>query len=162
MEFDVSRWTCGAVLLLLSLLGGCGREPQPGTELTRERFIETNVALRAIPRDTLQADSVAQDSLRQAVLAEHGTTEEELRGFVMALSERPGELAAVWSEIHERLMALELGDPEDPARSGMLRESDLEPEPPHVEEEPDTVAPEGEQAREPGAPRRPRPALRAS
>jgi hypothetical protein len=97
--FHVTGWRTLLILLVLATVSGCGRDPERGyATIPRERFIETNVALRQIDRAAPEADS-----LRAEVLAEHGVTEEDLRAFVIARSERPGELAAVWDEIRQRL-----------------------------------------------------------
>jgi hypothetical protein len=95
----VTSWRTTLVLLVLTTTFGCVRDPERGyATIPRERFIETNVALRQIDRAAPEADS-----LRAEVLAEHGVTEEDLRAFVTARSDRPGELAAVWDEIRQRL-----------------------------------------------------------
>jgi hypothetical protein len=90
-------------LLLLVIVGGligCGRESRrDAATIDRERFIEANVALRQVPPDTALADS-----LRHEVLAQHGVSEEDLRAFVLARTDRPAELSAIWEEIHLRML----------------------------------------------------------
>jgi hypothetical protein len=98
-DFHVTGWRTLLILLVLATVFGCGRDPERGfATIPRERFIETNVALRQIDRAAPEADS-----LRAEVLAEHGVTEEDLQAFVTARSDRPGELASVWDEIRQRL-----------------------------------------------------------
>ncbi|MBA4159600.1 MAG: hypothetical protein H0X65_19305 [Gemmatimonadetes bacterium] len=94
------------MLLLATSLGCGGREPASAeAAMTRERFIETYVALRRI-----EGDTTAVDSLRPLVLAEHGATEEQLRNFVIERGEDPAELARIWEEIYRRLEEAELQD----------------------------------------------------
>jgi len=71
--------------------------------MSRERFIEANVALRQIDRT-----DPAADSLRAVVMQEREIGEGDLERFVQARDSRPGELAAIWQEIHERLAEAQL------------------------------------------------------
>lgn len=84
---------------LLAALTGCGGGPDQGARtISRETFIEANVALR-------QVDPGAEDADRRRaeVLEEHGVTADALRAFVEIRSQTTGELAEIWEEIGERL-----------------------------------------------------------
>jgi hypothetical protein len=99
----VTNWKIAALLAVLTAASACGGEGRQGERtLSRDRFIETNVALRQIERSAENADS-----LRGVTLAEHGVTEEQMRAFVSARSDRPAELAEIWGEIHQRLFEAE-------------------------------------------------------
>jgi len=92
------------VLLAALTVAGCGRAPgTPDDVMSRERFIEANVALRQIDRT-----DPAADSLRAVVMQERDIGEGDLERFVQARDSRPGELAAIWQEIHERLAEAQL------------------------------------------------------
>lgn len=114
-------------LVLLAVLG-CERPADPARQtISREQFVAVNVALRQIP-----ADTAAADSLRAAVLAEHGVTEGELIAFVEARAERPLELSQIWTEIQQRLDAPVERDTVPPAAEDTLSEpapEDALPEP---------------------------------
>jgi hypothetical protein len=126
----VNRFSIFPLLLFLAL-SACGRQATEAERaLPPERFIEVNVALREIPRDHEQADSI-----RAMVLGEHDVSEEELRRFVLARSAEPAELAAVWDEIHRRLIERRADEePIDPERlelddeAGGLPEDDADAE----------------------------------
>ncbi len=106
------RWTArlsAAPLLALALgLWGCtgtGGDPAGGTALTPEQFIEVIVALREAEREVAEEDSAAAlfEERKRAILDRHGTTEEELRGFIVAHHEELPVLQAAWDTITERL-----------------------------------------------------------
>jgi hypothetical protein len=103
----VTNTKIAVMLLALTALGACQREKRAGDHtISPERFIEANVALRQVAGDTV--DAIA---LRESVLEEQGITEDDLRAFVTARSDRPGELAAIWDEIYVRLIDAE--EPEE-------------------------------------------------
>lgn|GEM_PF-3417133 len=100
----------GRLVLLAAVVAtavpGC-RDRHPGT-MSRERFVEVNVALRRL--DVPGGDSAATraDSLRlredsararARVLREEGVTEKDLRAFVDVRRNETGELAETWREI---------------------------------------------------------------
>lgn len=96
------RWKLVLGMLLMVAALACGRGSDDArSTISREKFIETFVALQLI-----QGDSMVLDSLRAVVLEEQGVTEEEMRRFVAVRGENPEELAQIWEEVHQRLVSL--------------------------------------------------------
>jgi hypothetical protein len=113
----VNIWKLAAVLLLL-LAAACDRPPRTSSNtISEDRFVEAYVAMSRVRADTITEDTARADSLRAAVLAEHGLTEEQMREFVSARSRNPQQLATVWEQIRTRL---EQGD--DPLPEGVEQE----------------------------------------
>jgi hypothetical protein len=83
-----------AALALAS--AGCRAKHAPRA-IPRERFVQANVDLRAVP------DTVAGgDSLRQAALRKHRVTEADLRRF-LEVHRNPEYLADIWREVSDSL-----------------------------------------------------------
>lgn len=104
---------CSALLLAGALLAvpACERGGEGQETISRERFVETVVALRTARFPHPSAVATAEDTararadsarIRAAVLEEHGVTAEELQAFVTAHRSETEELAELWEEITER------------------------------------------------------------
>lgn len=104
---------CSALLLAGALLAvpACQRGGDGPETISRERFVETVVALRTARFPHPASLATAEDSakaradsarIRAAVLEEHGVTAEELQAFVTAHRSDTEELAELWGEITER------------------------------------------------------------
>jgi hypothetical protein len=79
--------------LALLVLAACKREPaEPAGVISREKFVQANVALRTLPDTAPQAQ-------RDATLKKARVTDRQLRAWVVAWSRRPEEMAKVWEEI---------------------------------------------------------------
>ena len=85
-----------AAALLAVTLAACGGEDARAGLISRQRFIDANIALRVIPDTAAKADS-----LRAAVLKKHKVTEKDLTAFLAQAQRDPEELAKVWTEIAE-------------------------------------------------------------
>jgi hypothetical protein len=95
----VNIWRSAALAIVLLAPLGCDRASQASANtIPDERFVGAYVAISRV-----EGDSVRLDSIRAAVLAEQGVTEEQMRAFVDARSGNPLQLAAVWDRIRERL-----------------------------------------------------------
>lgn len=91
-----------AVVLAASACRGASAADTP----PRDTFVDVNVALRLIP------DTVADpDSVRRAVLEEHGVTEADLRRFTEAYGTDLEGLAEAWREVAARLDSLQQPPP---------------------------------------------------
>jgi hypothetical protein len=91
-------------LLALALAGsaGCAKtEPDDGPVMDRSAFIDTYVDLRlaalASPARTLSATD------REAVLAKHHVTDQDLLRFVDARGADPAYMVRLWSEVAGRV-----------------------------------------------------------
>lgn len=92
------------VLCLLVVLG-CGDRPSDrDLSVSRARFVDTYVDLRA---EALRVESGRlTDSARATVLARHGVTEEELLDFAEAMGGDLDYMRDLWNEIELRLDSL--------------------------------------------------------
>ncbi|HKP74784.1 MAG TPA: hypothetical protein VJT67_04540 [Longimicrobiaceae bacterium] len=82
---------------LVAAASGC-RPKQAAGAIPRDRFVQANVDMRAVP------DTVAgADSLRKAALRKHHVTEADLRRFVDAHARNPEYLSGVWREVSDSL-----------------------------------------------------------
>ena len=94
----------GAALLLTI---GCGDDDATASAvaLTSEEFIEVIVELREAEREALETDSAAEVFARRKseILAQHQTSEEELRAFAEAATRDLQGFAAIWEDISNRL-----------------------------------------------------------
>ncbi|HEV2148813.1 MAG TPA: hypothetical protein VGR37_15520, partial [Longimicrobiaceae bacterium] len=118
-----------ALLLLLALaapavLAGC-RDEYPGT-LSREKFVEVNLALRTLGGADADSLRTAADSARAraAVLKEHGVTEAELQAFVDARRRDTEALSETWQEIADRLARADSAARADSIRADSLARAD--------------------------------------
>ncbi|MEX2472420.1 MAG: hypothetical protein WEA34_09590 [Gemmatimonadota bacterium] len=100
-----SIYTLRVVVLCLSAALGCGDRPSDrGLAVSRARFVDTYVDLRA---EALRAESeMLTDSARATVLARHGVTEEELLDFAEAMGGDLDYMRDLWNEIELRLDSL--------------------------------------------------------
>jgi hypothetical protein len=118
----IHRLLVPALLLVAACSGDRG-----GGDISRERFVAANVALRTLPSSATEAE-------RQAVLERYGVDADDLRRWVDRHADRPERIAEAWREISTKLDSL----------------SELRPEPePGVEHDPFTE----DEVREAGAER---------
>lgn len=87
-------------ILALSLLIGCGSSAPEGI-IEEETFIETYVALRVAALGT-DSSRVADDD-RQAILAAHQITEDDLLDFVRFHAADLEYMREVWNEVELRM-----------------------------------------------------------
>jgi hypothetical protein len=103
------RWLvylCIALLLTLAVgLGGCAGERADAPVLTQEQFVDIIVALREAEREVAEEDSAAArfEERKRGILERHGTTEDQLRAFIVTHRDDLPVLQAVWDTITERL-----------------------------------------------------------
>lgn len=103
-----------AILLVLTL-AACGGGADPETAIDRETFVETYLDLRApVLVGTRERITPAE---REAVLARHGVTEEQLLEFAEVHGADPGYMDDVWTEIESRLDELRSGEVRAPGDS---------------------------------------------
>lgn len=100
-----SLHTLWPVVLCLLAFVGCGDRPSDqGLAVSRARFVDTYVDLRA---EAFRAESeTLTDSARATVLARHGVTEEELLDFAEAMGGDLDYMRDLWNEIELRLDSL--------------------------------------------------------
>lgn len=89
------------VLGLALLLSGCAAE-ENRFGASDERFVQTMVELRRAAL-TAGSDTAEFMRLRDAVLEEHGVTEEELRAYVESRGGDLDHMAVVWDSVVSRL-----------------------------------------------------------
>lgn len=98
------------LLLLAGSAGGCERVRSSARSeggLDRARFVEVYVDLRRAEEETGSQEEF--EARRDEILARHGTSREELLGFVDAHSADAALLAAVWDSIRVLLEDREEG-----------------------------------------------------
>lgn len=89
------------IVVLALAIAGCEVEENTfGAD--DQKFVDTMVELRRAAL-TAGIDTAQFEELRQAVLEDHGVTEEDLRGYVEANSSNPDHMAAIWDSISVRL-----------------------------------------------------------
>jgi hypothetical protein len=98
------------VPLFLAATAAC-TSGAPAETIERDVFIDTYVDLRVAALDTDSGTVAAAD--RDAILEQHGVTEEELVAFADANSAELEFMRDVWTEVEERMDAAEGDDPED-------------------------------------------------
>lgn len=96
-----------ALAALAFLPTGCASEPgdETGEALAPESFVAIMVALRHAEREAIVTDSARPEFERrkEAILAEHGATEEQLRDFVRLHQRDFALMNAIWDTIAQRL-----------------------------------------------------------
>lgn len=91
---------CALAFALTVGLASCGSSPRDDV-IDREAFIDTYVDLRIAALET-DSQRVAQAD-REAILAEHGVTEEDMVGFVEAYATDLELMRDVWNDVELRL-----------------------------------------------------------
>ncbi len=95
-------------LFVVLLLVGCGDDAPAGT-IDRAAFVGTWVELRAAAART--DGSVLSSAERERILAERGTTADELAAFVDAHGEDLAYMDDLWREVLDSLQARGVGTP---------------------------------------------------
>lgn len=101
---------CGLLgAFLLPAACGTGNPPTAPQTITPAVFVATYVDLRLAVLGGEEPKRMT-DSLRAAVLARHGVTEEDLLDFAKIHGSDPTFMKAVWDSVEERLNATRPGD----------------------------------------------------
>lgn len=85
--------------LVLTACGGVFGGEEPET-VDRSAFIATYVDLRIA---ALRTDGTLDPTRRQAILSEHGVTEEELLEFAEIHGRDPAFMRDLWSDVEQKL-----------------------------------------------------------
>ena len=88
---------------------GTGTPPNESQTISPTVFVATYVDLRLAVLGGQEPERMT-DSLRAAVLARHGVTEQELLDFVKVHGSEPSFMKAVWDSVEERINATRPGD----------------------------------------------------
>lgn len=95
---SAQRW--GWLLILATLLWGCGRTAPTKAAIGREKFITTYVALRAAVGTVGDGNL---DSARAAILRRAGVTKQDMLNFADVHGRDVAFMKGVWDEIQKRL-----------------------------------------------------------
>ena len=88
-------------LLLAAALAAAGCEAPDTDAISRERFVETYVALRVA--ELRSPEAVIPDGERERVLAEQEVTEDDLVGFAEVNGDDVDFMQEVWAEVEMKL-----------------------------------------------------------
>lgn len=111
-----------AAALSAAACAGPERSEPPVDEATYVEVMGRLAAIRAASDPGRRADPLSgtrADSLRRAVLAEHGVSRPELEAFARAVGDEPARMEGLWKRIGARADSLtEAGWPVDTAAAG--------------------------------------------
>jgi hypothetical protein len=96
------------ILVLLSVLAGCKRDPMPRNAIKKEMFITILVDIHlaeAISNDKyrFKMDSLSSEGLYISVLKKHKVTEEQMKTTTLYYTRHPRDFDKLYSEVLSRI-----------------------------------------------------------